>query len=132
MITLFLMETMSYLGGAVLQTDVTLDSNEDKKVRINVNITMMDLKCDYATVDLISPLGTSLNVTSHLSKYALDAQGVRARYQGRNKLQNDVVLYDPSVTQTLEELHRNGEDAVYLDRESLEAGEFFFRLSHAL
>ena len=34
MITLFLLETVSYLGGAVLQTDVSLDSNEDKKLRV--------------------------------------------------------------------------------------------------
>ena len=54
----------------------------------------------------------------------MDAEGVRQRYQGRNRVQNDLILSDSSVTSSLEELHENGEDAVSLDPESLEAGEF--------
>jgi hypothetical protein len=125
MILLFLMETISYLGGTILQTDVSLDSNEDKKIRVNINITMMDLKCDYATVDIMSPLGTSLNVTSHLSKYALDAEGVKQRYQGRNKDQVDILMHDSAITASIEELHEDGEDAVSLDPGSLVTGEYF-------
>lgn len=34
-----------------LVTDLSLDSNKEPKVRINFNITMMDLKCDFAVVD---------------------------------------------------------------------------------
>ena len=84
---------------------------------------MMDLSCEYATVDIVSPLGTSLNVTSHLSKYALDAEGVRQRYMGRNLQQHDIILSDELVTETIEELHANGEDAVSLSEESLEEGK---------
>ena len=83
----------------------------------------MDLSCDYATVDIVSPLGTSLNVTSHLSKYSLDAAGVRDRYKGRNQQQNDIILSDSLVVNTIEELHENGEDAVSLDAESLKEGK---------
>ena len=83
---------------------------------------MMDLRCDYATVDIVSPLGTSLNVTSHLSKFALDAQGVRQRYQGRNMQQGDVILSDKLVVASIEELHENGEDAVALDPITLALG----------
>lgn len=123
MVVLFTMETLSFLNASTLQTDVSLDLNQDPKLRVNFNITMMDLSCEYATVDIVSPLGTSLNVTSHLSKYALDAEGVRQRYMGRNLQQHDIVLSDALVTETIEELHANGEDAVSLSEESLEEGK---------
>lgn len=120
MLSLFLLETISFFGSSFLQTDVSLDLNRDPKLRVNLNITMMDMSCDYATVDVVSPLGTSLNVTTHLSKYALDAEGVRQRYKGRNFQQHDIILSDSLVQDSIEELHENGEDAVSLDAESLQ------------
>ncbi len=131
MITLFLMETVSFFSGPSIQTDVTLDNNKDSKLRVNINITMMDLRCEYATVDIVSPLGTSLNVTSHLSKYSLDGVGVRQRYKGRNTQQNDIVLSDSLVEDTLDELHENGEDAVSLDPTTFEVSKSDFVRSSA-
>ena len=123
MALLFIFETAAFMSTSVLQSDISLDRNQDPKLRVNINITMMDLSCDYATVDIVSPLGTSLNVTSHLSKYSLDAAGVRDRYKGRNQQQNDIILSDSLVVNSIEELHENGEDAVSLDAESLKDGE---------
>jgi len=120
MVTLFVFETRSFLSSSALVSDVALDSNEDSKIRINFNVTMMDLACEYAVVDLVSQLGTAQNVTSHVSKYSLDARGVKERYKGRNQLQNDVILSDTLVESTIEELHENGEDAVSLDATTLE------------
>jgi len=119
MVTLFLFETKSFMSPPALQSDVALDSNEENKIRINFNITMMDLPCEYAVVDVVSQLGTAQNVTSHVSKFGLDGNGVRERYKGRNMLQTDIVLADAAVTDTLEELHVNGEDAVSLDATTL-------------
>jgi hypothetical protein len=48
----------------------------------------------------------------------VDGEGVRQRYQGRNKQQKDIDLFDQSVTRTLEELHADGEDAISLDEET--------------
>ena len=83
---------------------------------------MMDMKCDYATIDLVSSLGTEQNVTQHISKYNLDAAGVKRGFHGRNRQQNDLVVSDSLVTETLEELHENGEDAVSLDEKTLDFG----------
>jgi hypothetical protein len=55
---------------------------------------MMDLKCEYAVVDVVSVLGTEQNVSNHITKWNVDANGVRQRYQGRNKQQKDLDLYD--------------------------------------
>jgi hypothetical protein len=87
---------------------------------LNFNITMMDLRCDFAVVDVVSVLGTDQNVTAHLTKWDIDADGVRRRYKGRNKQQKDIELFDVSVTDSLETLHENGEDAVLLDETTLE------------
>ena len=47
-------------------------------------------------------------------------RGVRQRYQGRNRAQHDIELFDPTVGHTLEELHEEGIDAVSLTPETLE------------
>ena len=118
MATLFVLETRAYLTSS-LKTSLSLDSNTDQQVRVNFNITMMDLKCDYATIDVVSVLGTQQNVTQHVQKFPIDQYGIRQRYQQRNRRQHDVQLYDASVEETIEELHENGEDAISLDAELL-------------
>lgn len=115
LVTLFLLETGAFFKKHVV-TDLSLDKNEEKRVRLNFNITMMDLKCDFTVVDVVSVMGTEQNVTSHVSKYSVDGAGIRKMYQGRNKEQHDILLHDPSVRQTMEELLVDGEAAVSLDR----------------
>lgn len=118
MVTLFYLETVAFFSSRLV-TDLALDSNRDPRVRVNFNITMMDLKCEYATIDVVSVLGTDQNVTQHVTKFQIDAGGVRQRFHGRNKKQDDIVLYDEAVEETLEELHENGEDAISLDATTL-------------
>lgn len=103
-----------------LVTDLLLDTNDEARVRLNFNITMMDLKCEYAVVDVMSVLGTEQNISSHVTKWHVDADGVRQRYQGRNKQQKDIDLFDNTVTESLEELYANGEDAINLGQESFD------------
>ena len=59
MTTLFLLETKAFFT-STLKTNLALDSNQDPQIRVNFNITMMDLKCDYATIDVVSVLGRGL------------------------------------------------------------------------
>lgn len=68
----------------------------------------------------MSALGTDQNVTSHVTKWQIDAQGVRQRFQGRNRQQHDIMLKDDGVEQSIEELHVNGEDAIRLDAMTLD------------
>lgn len=119
MVLLFLCETYAYWS-STLDTNLQLDVNDEPRVRLNFNITMMDLKCEFAVVDVVSVLGTEQNVTSHVTKWHVDGEGVRQRYQGRNKQQHDIDLFDSSVTRTLEEMHEDGEDAIPLDEETFE------------
>lgn len=119
MATLFFLETKAFLSSS-LKTSLQLDGNTESQIRVNFNITMMDLKCEYATIDVVSVLGTQQNVTQHVQKFPIDQYGVLQRYQQRNLKQHDVQLFDSTIEETIEELHADGEDAVSLDAKTLE------------
>jgi thiol-disulfide isomerase/thioredoxin len=140
MIVLFIWETKAYFT-TKLVTDLALDykrdmantmtttaedmgigqaSNYKDNIRLNFNITMTDLSCDYAVIDVVSVLGTDQNVTAHVTKWNIDGNGVRKGYKGRNRNQKDIDLFDINIKETLEELHEDGEDAVTLTPELFE------------
>jgi len=96
-------------------TDLSLDRSDDPRIRLNFNITMLDLRCDFAVIDVVSVLGNDQNVTAHVTKWDVDASGIKRTYKGRNRNQKDIDLFDESVTETLEELLAHGEDAISLD-----------------
>mmetsp|Transcript_624 Transcript_624/g.1349 ORF Transcript_624/g.1349 Transcript_624/m.1349 type:complete len:535 (-) Transcript_624:155-1759(-) len=119
MVILFLWETKAYLKTDIA-IDLALDKSEEPRLRLNFNITMADLRCEFAVIDVVSVLGTDQNVTAHVTKWNIDADGVRKGYKGRNRNQKDIEMFDSSIDQTLEELHEDGEDAVSLDEKTLE------------
>jgi len=118
MTVLFLLETKAFFG-VRLAAEMTLDSNDDAQIRINFNITLMDMKCEYATIDIKSDLGTHQNITQNVNKWQIDAEGVRQRYMSRNMHQTDIAMSDPTVTQTIDQLHEDGVDAVDLDERTI-------------
>ena len=118
LLALFLMETGAYFR-ARLVTDLSLDANKERRVRVNFNITMMDMKCEFTVIDLVSVLGTEQNVSAYVSKWRVDGSGVRQRYHGRNRQQKDIQMYDPSIGKG-DELYKNGESAISLDAETFE------------
>lgn len=119
MVVLFFWETKAYFQTKIV-TDLALDKSEDPRLRLNFNITMTDLRCDWAVIDVVSVLGTDQNVTAHVTKWNIDGDGVRKGYKGRNRNQKDIDMFDELVTETLEELHADGEDAISLDEETLQ------------
>jgi hypothetical protein len=77
--------------------------------------SLSNLSNSPSPVDVVSVLGTDQNVTSHITKWHMDAQGVRQRFQGRNRQQHDILLKDNAVKESIEDLHADGEDAISLD-----------------
>ena len=120
LLALFLMETGAYFRKRPV-IDLSLDSNKDRRIRVNFNITMMDLPCEYTVIDLVSVLGTEQNVSSYVSKWRVDAAGIRQRYQGRNREQKDIIMYDPAVGKLgdSEEMFADGE-TINLNPETLQ------------
>lgn len=128
-VSLAFMETRDYFTSK-LQTDLALDRAYDKFLLVNFNITMMDLKCEYVSIDVVSFLGKQQNVTKHVEKWAVSAEGIQEEVLHRNIQQHDIRLMDEKVTQTIEELHDDGEHAISLDdttfKFALEDHEFVF------
>jgi Endoplasmic Reticulum-Golgi Intermediate Compartment (ERGIC) len=118
-VTLFVLETRDFFGKRLI-SNLALDVSDEPRIRLNFNITMLDLKCDFAVIDVVSVLGTDQNVTAHVTKWDIDADGVRRSYKGRNRNQKDLELFDTTVEESIEQLHANGEDAVPLNAETLQ------------
>ncbi len=114
MVILAIVETGAYLSSD-FSTSIFMDENPNSQLRVNFNITMHDLSCDYASVDLWDTIGTNRqNVTKNVEKWQLDDNGVRRMYQGRNRDQHEVE-HDTHHPE-LHVLHQNGVHAVPLDK----------------
>mmetsp|Transcript_291 Transcript_291/g.356 ORF Transcript_291/g.356 Transcript_291/m.356 type:complete len:618 (-) Transcript_291:106-1959(-) len=126
MLLLIVLETKEFMTSTVvtdlkLDVEPTNDNNADvialnrNRVRVNFNITMMDLKCDFVSIDTYSSIGrTEQNITQHVTKWDLDARGVRKRYLGRNRKQKDILMHDESIEESHENMLANGEDVLNL------------------
>lgn len=120
MASLIFLETRSFFSSTLI-TDLKLDvDNDEKRLRVNFNITMLDMRCDFVSVDTVSQLGTNQNITQHVTKWNLDAKGARGRYLGRNKKQKDIKLHDETITESHDAMLKNGEDVLNLDPDDFE------------
>mmetsp|Transcript_6659 Transcript_6659/g.14485 ORF Transcript_6659/g.14485 Transcript_6659/m.14485 type:complete len:497 (-) Transcript_6659:207-1697(-) len=109
---LFLSETLAF-ARTIMGTSIALDENDQPQIRLNFNMTLMDLHCDYVSVDVWDTLGTNRqNVTKNIEKWQLDESGQRRIFSGRNREQREVVHEEHE--ETMEELHEDGEQAVEL------------------
>ena len=106
---LFLSETAAFARTRI-GTSITLDENTQPQLRLNFNITMLDLNCDYVSVDVWDALGTNRqNVTKNVEKWQLSEGGDVRLFSGRNREMREVKHDEHD--QTLEEMHDT--DAVF-------------------
>jgi hypothetical protein len=113
MLVLFIAELMAFLAISY-ETNVIIDRASDPQLRINFNITVFDLPCEFAVIDVVDVLGTrTSNLTKNVNKWNIDADGIRRGYAGRNREQLDVLhdTHHPDI----ETLHQNGVHAVPID-----------------
>jgi len=123
---LFLSETLAF-ARTTMATSIALDENDQPQIRLNFNMTLMDLHCDYVSVDVWDTLGTNRqNVTKNIEKWQLDESGQRRIFSGRNRDQREVVHEEHE--ETLEELHEDGAQAVELTPDSFKP----FLMSHEM
>lgn len=105
MLVLFIAELWAFLSQQTI-TNVVIDPNTDSLLRINFNITVMDIPCEFAIIDVVDVLGTRKdNITKNINKWQVDAKGIKRNYEGRNMEQRDL-LHD--VHHDLEALQANG------------------------
>lgn len=107
---LFLCETYAFAVSRTV-TSIAVDENTDPQIRLNFNITLMDLHCDYVSVDVWDALGTNRqNVTKNIDKWQLDETGKKRIFNGRNR--ETRTLQHDEHDQTLEEMHAEQGQAV--------------------
>ena len=85
MTILFVSETWAF-ARTNLATSIGIDENDQPQIRLNFNITLLDLHCDFVSVDVWDALGTNRqNVTKNVDKWQLDEDGTRRIFSGRNR-----------------------------------------------
>lgn len=100
---LFISETIAF-ASTKIATSIAIDENTNPQIRLNFNITMMDLHCDYVSVDVWDALGTNRqNVTKNVDKWQLDDLGQKRIFSGRNRDARE--LRHDEHDETLDELH---------------------------
>jgi len=116
---LFFAETFAFLSTKIT-TSIAIDENTQPQIRLNFNITMHDIHCDYVSVDVWDALGTNRqNVTKNVDKWQLDDDGTKRIFSGRNRDPRD--LRHEEHSETHEEMTQDGEMAVDLDETNFDA-----------
>ena len=116
MLIVFVAELWSFMS-LQLATNIIIDPNVDTLLKINFNVTVLDMPCEFATIDVVDVLGTrNDNVTKNINKWQIDSAGFRRNYAGRNREQPDLQIdtHHPSI----EELHKDGIHATPIDEAS--------------
>mmetsp|Transcript_7948 Transcript_7948/g.13183 ORF Transcript_7948/g.13183 Transcript_7948/m.13183 type:complete len:464 (+) Transcript_7948:78-1469(+) len=117
MAILFICELWAFLS-LNINTAIVIDPNTESLLRINFNITVLDMPCEYATIDVVDVLGTrNDNVTLNINKWQVDENGIRRNYEGRNLEQRAL---DHDTHHNLQLLHMNGVHAVPIDEENFQ------------
>lgn len=76
-LTLIIFETSAFLTAKPV-TQILVDSNQDSLLRINFDVTMLDLSCDYVTVGVWDAFGTDrMNISHNVQKQRIDHKGAR-------------------------------------------------------
>lgn len=77
---------------------------------------------DFISIDQVSVFGAEQNIRNTVTKRSIDDQGIHKFYEHsstpKRNAKEQLELYDTTVTETLEELHQNGVDAVSLTPET--------------
>ena len=111
MAVLFLSETAAF-ARTNMSTSISLDENTQPQIRLNFNVTMLDLHCDFVSVDVWDALGTNRqNITKNVEKWQVDTDGSK-RFSGRNRESREVK--NDEHDETLEEMTEEGAHAVDL------------------
>jgi thiol-disulfide isomerase/thioredoxin len=112
MLVLFVLELSAFLSPQY-STNVMIDSTSTNQLRINFNITLLDMPCEFATIDVVDVLGTrTQNVTKNVNSWQVDSAGLRKRYEGRNTEQRQVAH---DTHHDMDRLLSNGQHALAID-----------------
>lgn len=95
--------------------DSVIDSSQDQKLRVNFDITMPGLPCEYASVDVTNLYGgnDSFIVTKDIGKWRTDENGTRREFHSRDTASAD--------RRELGYAHEDRENVVHLSSRNFKA-----------
>lgn len=121
MVILFISETAAFASTKIV-TSIALDETQEAQIRLNFNITLLDLHCDFVSVDVWDALGTNRqNVTKNVDKWQLDEGGFRRVFAGRNRETRELKHEEHGereVKELLEKSQNGATSAVELTKEN--------------
>lgn len=116
---LFLSETAAFARTRIA-TSIAVDEDVSPQIRLNFNITLLDLHCDYVSIDVWDALGTNRqNVTKNVDKWQLDEYGKKRLFAGRNREHRE--LEHEVHEESMEEIVGGGSAVVELTSDNFEA-----------
>ena len=110
MIILFICETYAFTHRSI-QSNIGVDVNHEQLIRLNFNVTLYDVHCDFVSVDVFDTLGTDLqNVTKDIHKWNLNHEGTVQKYFGWNHRQKEIAHeeHSPQELQRQNEMRAEG------------------------
>lgn len=78
---LFLSETIAF-ARTIMETSIALDENDQPQIRLNFNITLMDLHCDYVSVGEFPRLGLPSPQNEHTRSFTNFPHGIGPKMCG--------------------------------------------------
>ena len=128
MVILFTCETWSFVRTQVAAS-VEVDPSADTLLRLNFNVTLYDVECEYVSVDVWDRLGTNLqNVTKDITKWHVDPRGKQQAFHGRNKQQQAV--QHEQHKETLQDIKDMNEGELHATDLSPETIQEFHKANH--
>eukprot|EP00568_Trieres_chinensis_P017374 CAMPEP_0183330326 /NCGR_PEP_ID=MMETSP0160_2-20130417/85244_1 /TAXON_ID=2839 ORGANISM="Odontella Sinensis, Strain Grunow 1884" /NCGR_SAMPLE_ID=MMETSP0160_2 /ASSEMBLY_ACC=CAM_ASM_000250 /LENGTH=421 /DNA_ID=CAMNT_0025498531 /DNA_START=289 /DNA_END=1554 /DNA_ORIENTATION=- len=97
---------MAFFRTNIVST-ISPEADPEHQIRLNFNISLLNLKCDFVTVDVKDALGANRqNVTKNIQRWQLNAEGKRGTYAGRQWEGRE--LKHDEHDETLEEMIKDG------------------------
>eukprot|EP01064_Diplonema_japonicum_P001470 TRINITY_DN10946_c0_g1_i1.p1 TRINITY_DN10946_c0_g1~~TRINITY_DN10946_c0_g1_i1.p1 ORF type:complete len:459 (+),score=127.48 TRINITY_DN10946_c0_g1_i1:43-1419(+) len=118
MILLVTMETWHYLQPPIV-SDLTLDTNIEPRIRINFNITALEMPCDWVSVDVKDRLGVNrVDVVQNIKKEEHTQFQQLLEYNEPQRVKQNIV--HGSMEEMDKAMKEEGESP-HLNKESFEA-----------
>eukprot|EP01062_Namystynia_karyoxenos_P014085 TRINITY_DN15069_c0_g1_i1.p1 TRINITY_DN15069_c0_g1~~TRINITY_DN15069_c0_g1_i1.p1 ORF type:complete len:486 (+),score=172.22 TRINITY_DN15069_c0_g1_i1:84-1460(+) len=113
MLVLFTMELWDYMSPTIT-ADLLIDTNTEPMVRINFNITALDMPCQWISVDVKDRLGANrVDVEQNIRKYTLTAN------ERKDHVEAPQAAPARQVTDTMESAMAQEGESPHLDAEGL-------------
>jgi hypothetical protein len=96
------------------------ESDDDRFIQINFDVSMLEIPCSYAVIDIVDVLGTRVeNISFQIQKFQLDQNGSIRPYEGIDPEDMDV-MHETFLNLQPEHLYATGVHAPEVSEQEFE------------